>query len=384
MNPIYLDNASTSYPKAPGVSEAVKLCLDGVSGSIHRSGLGQLPGAEEVVWETREKLARLFNFPTAENVVFTMNITQSLNFLLKGLLKPGDHVVVSSLEHNAVMRPLLQLEKEGVELTRVWGDAQGRVQAAQFAREIKANTRLIVVTHASNVCGTILPVAEIGQLCAEHGLYFILDTAQTAGVLDIDFAQLKAHAIAFTGHKGLLAPQGTGGFVLCGELAAQLEPLISGGTGSFSEYEHVPPYLPDKFEAGTMNLPGIYGLNAALDYLAKTGLKAIREKEMFLAEVLLEGFGNMEGAILVGPTTREGRVAVVSVDFPWRDNGEIAYRLEKDYGITTRCGLHCAPTAHKTLGTFPRGTVRFSPGHFNTEKEMHSVIAAVHRILADS
>lgn len=384
MKRIYLDNAATSYPKAPGVSEAVKYCLDEVSGSINRSGSAGFSTAQEVVWETREQIAALFNFPQAENVIFTLNVTQSLNFLLKGLLKPGDHVLVSSLEHNAVMRPLLQLEQQGVEHSRVWGNKEGRVQTAQFEEQIKPNTKMVVVTHASNVCGSVLPVEEVGALCEQKGLIFIVDAAQTAGVLELDFQKIKADAIAFTGHKGLLGPQGIGGFVLTDELAQQMEPLISGGTGSFSEHEQVPPYLPDKFEAGTMNLPALYGLHASLRYLATTGLEAIRAKELALTQILLDGFADLDGAVLVGPRSLDERVAVVSVDFPGRDNGEMAYRLDIEYGIQTRPGLHCAPTAHKTLGTFPQGSVRFSPGHFNTEQEMHAVIAAVRRILADS
>lgn len=384
MKRIYLDNAATSYPKAPGVSEAVKYCLDEVSGSINRSGSAGFSTAQEVVWETREQIAALFNFPQAENVIFTLNVTQSLNFLLKGLLKPGDHVLVSSLEHNAVMRPLLQLEQQGVEHSRVWGNKEGRVQTAQFEEQIKPNTKMVVVTHASNVCGSVLPVEEVGALCEQKGLIFIVDAAQTAGVLELDFQKIKADAIAFTGHKGLLGPQGIGGFVLTDELAQQMEPLISGGTGSFSEHEQVPPYLPDKFEAGTMNLPALYGLHASLRYLATTGLEAIRAKELALTQILLDGFADLDGAVLVGPRSLDERVAVVSVDFPGRDNGEMAFRLDKEYGIQTRPGLHCAPTAHKTLGTFPQGSVRFSPGHFNTEQEMHAVIAAVRRILADS
>jgi cysteine desulfurase family protein len=384
MNGVYLDNAATSYPKAPGVSDAVKRCLDEVGGSVHRSGLGSLPAADELVWETREKLASLFNFPHAENVVFTMNVTQALNFLLKGLLRPGDHVLVSSLEHNAVMRPLVQLERQGVTYSRIWADREGHLSADLFRDQIKSSTRLVVVTHASNVCGTLLPVEEIGVLCEQYGLIFILDTAQTAGAVDIDFQKTKAHAIAFTGHKGLLGPQGIGGFVLRSELAERMEPLISGGTGSMSESEEVPPYLPDKFEAGTMNLPAVCGLHAALEYLEKTGLEAIRTKELALTQILLAGLAEIEGVRVVGPSSIQGRAAVISVDFPGRDNGEIAYRLEKDFGIVTRCGLHCSPAAHQTLGTFPKGTVRFSPGHFNTEEEMRAVLTAVHRILAET
>ena len=383
MTRIYLDNAATSYPKAPGVSEAVRLCLDELSGSVNRSGFNSPFGADELVWETREKVAAFFNFPSPERVIFTMNITQSLNFLLKGVLHPGDHVLVSSLEHNAVMRPLLQLHGQGVEFSRVLADPQGRLSPQAFAEQIKPNTKMIAVTHASNVCGTILPIEEIGKLCAKEGLLFIIDTAQTAGVLDIDFHRVKAHALAFTGHKSLLAPQGIGGFLIHEDVAERMVPLISGGTGSFSEFEQVPPYLPDKFEAGTLNLPGICGLKAALEYIEEVGLDTIRQKELALTERLLTGLADMEGVRLVGLPSTEGRVAVVSVDFPGRDNAEIAYCLAKYHGIQTRCGLHCAPSAHRTLGTFPQGTVRFSPGHFTAEEEIDSTLAAISTVLAE-
>lgn len=381
MQEVYLDNGATSYPKAPGVGEAVKHFLDDIGSNVNRSGYAASLAAEEIVFETRERLCRLFNFGHPENVIFTLNVTQGLNFLLKGFLQPGDHCIVSSMEHNAVMRPLMQLKKRGVEFSRLQCDERGRLDPGDLYPLIKANTKAVIINHASNVCGTVLPVAEIGKICAERGLRFIVDTAQTAGILDIDFQKIRADALAFTGHKGLLGPQGTGGFLLSPELARTLEPLISGGTGSLSEQEEPPPYLPDKFEAGTLNLPGIFGLHAALAYIEKTGTGAIRKKELELAALLLEGLSVIGEARLVGLEGLENRTAVVSVDFPGYDNAEIAYLLDRDYGIKTRCGLHCAPAAHKTLGTFPRGTVRLSPGHFNTREEIEYTLSSIHKVL---
>ncbi|MGB4418046.1 MAG: aminotransferase class V-fold PLP-dependent enzyme [bacterium] len=381
MQEVYLDNGATSYPKAPGVGEAVKHFLDDIGSNVNRSGYAASLAAEEIVFETRERLCRLFNFGQPENVIFTLNVTQALNYLIKGLLQPGDHCIVSSMEHNAVMRPLMQLKKRGVEFSRLQCDERGRLDPGDLYPLIKANTKAVIINHASNVCGTVLPVAEIGKICAERGLRFIVDTAQTAGILDIDFQKIRADALAFTGHKGLLGPQGTGGFLLSPELARTLEPLISGGTGSLSEQEEPPPYLPDKFEAGTLNLPGIFGLHAALAYIEKTGTGAIRKKELELAALLLEGLSVIGEARLVGLEGLENRTAVVSVDFPGYDNAEIAYLLDRDYGIKTRCGLHCAPAAHKTLGTFPRGTVRLSPGHFNTREEIEYTRSSIHKFL---
>ncbi len=383
MKIIYLDNGATSYPKAPGVGDAVKRFIDDIGSNVNRSGYTGSLAAEEVVFETREMLGRLFNFELSENIIFTMNITYGLNFLLKGLLNPGDHCIVSSMEHNAVMRPLMQLKEKGVEFSRAMCDATGRLDPSDLYSHIKQNTKVVVVTHASNVCGTILPVEEIGRFCEKKGIIFIIDTAQTAGILDMDFKKIKADAIAFTGHKGLLGPQGTGGFLISHEIAQSIDSLISGGTGSLSEYEEQPPYMPDKFEAGTMNLPGIYGLNAALRYIEQIGIDAIREKELELTEMLLEGLCSIKGAHIAGLKETNGRTAVVSADFEGLDNAEVAHRLDKYYGIKTRCGLHCAPSAHRTLGTFPQGTVRFCPGHFNTKEDIKTTITSVSRILKD-
>lgn len=383
MKKIYLDNGATSFPKAPGVGDAVKRFINDVGGRVNRNGYRASLSAEEIVFETREKLAGLFNFKQPENIIFTMNITYGLNFLLKGLLKPGDHCIVSSMEHNAVMRPLMQLKEKGVEFSRVDCDLMGRLNPDDIKKHINRKTKLVIINHASNVCGTILPLEDVGRICHEEGLIFIIDTAQTAGIVDIDFQRTGAHAIAFTGHKGLLGPQGIGGFLIDDGIAKTMETLISGGTGSLSEYEEQPSYMPDKFEPGTLNLPGIYGLHRALEYIEEVGTGYIREKEEYLTGLLLEGMENIHGAHIVGLKDIHGRTAVVSVDFKSLDNADVAYRLDRYYGIETRCGLHCSPSAHKTLGTFPHGTVRFSPGHFNTKEDIERTLFAVSDIIKE-
>lgn len=381
MKKIYLDNSATSFPKAPGVGEAMRHYIEDIGSNVNRGVYQDALSAQETLLETREKLCRLFNSPKPDNVVFALNVTQSLNILIKGLLKKGDHCLVSSLEHNAVMRPLTQLQKQGVSFTRIPCNSAGILDMNALASVKKAETKAVIMTHASNVCGTILPIEQAAKFCRENGLVFILDAAQTAGFLDIDMAKLDIDALAFTGHKSLLGPQGTGGFIITDKLAHSLEPLLSGGTGSLSDSEEVPPYLPDRFEPGTPNIPGIYGLHAALSYLEKTTLKKIRELALSLTALFLEGISDLKGISPVGLPGAAGRTAVVSLDFPGRDNGEIAYRLARDYGIMTRSGMHCAPAAHKTLGTFPRGTVRFSFSHFNTREEVLYVLQALGEIL---
>lgn len=383
MKRVYLDNGATSYPKAPGVGDAIKHYIDDIGCNINRSGYDSSFSAEEIVYETREMIAELFNFNIPENVIFTMNVTQSMNFLLKGLLKPGDHCIVSSMEHNAVMRPLMQLHKTGIEFSRIECDFYGRMDANDIYKHIKNNTKAVIINHASNVCGTVLPVYDVGRICKEKDLFFIVDTAQSAGILDINFEELNADAVAFTGHKGLLGPQGTGGFLINNKLAETIDTLVSGGTGSLSEFEEQPHYMPDKFEAGTMNLPGIFGLHAALEYINKVGINTIRERELVLTKLFIDGIKDLDGIKLAGLEGTDGRTAVISLDFPGRDNAEIAYLLDTQFGIKTRCGLHCAPSAHKTLNTFPQGTVRFSPGHFNTEEEIQYTVSAINKALKE-
>lgn len=383
MKRIYLDNGATSFPKAPGVVESISNYLISVGSNVNRGSYDTSFEAENIVYETRELICELFNFKKAENVIFTKNITESLNILIKGLLKSGDHVIVSSMEHNAVMRPLNSLEKYGVEYSRVQCNSLGELNLDDVVKSIKPNTKAIIMTHASNVCGTILDLKNVGRICKEKGLYFIIDSAQTAGFLDVDYEDLNADAIAFTGHKSLLGPQGIGGFIISDELASKVEPLIEGGTGSLSDEEIQPEYMPDKFEPGTLNIPGIYGLNASLKYVLKEKVSTIREKELYLVEHFLEGLLNMPGIHIVGKKDLSHRTAVVSIDVPGKDNADVSYELSSGFGIMTRCGLHCAPSAHKTLGTFPRGTVRFSFSHFNTIAEVKYTIDAIHKVLKD-
>lgn len=382
MRKIYLDNGSTSFPKAPGVGKAMASFIENVGVNIGRGGYEEAYSAAEVVLDTREKLCRLFHFDQPENVVFTSGITASLNILLKGLLQPGDRVLTTSMEHNAVMRPLRQLEQEGVEVVLIPCKSDGTLDFEAFIDLATPGTRALVMTHASNMCGTIMPVKDVAEYCQTLGIWTIVDCAQTAGILPIDMEGWGVDAIAFAGHKGLLGPQGIGGFLITDDLAAEINPLLSGGTGSISHLETVPDFMPDRFEPGTQNLPGIFGLHAALSYLEEVGIDRICQHEMALAARLLEGLSKLEGIRVAGRTQLTGRTAVVSVDFLQMDNADAAYLLEDKYGIMTRCGLHCAPQAHKTVGTYPQGTVRFAPGRETTEADIDAALAAVREILA--
>ena len=381
MKYVYLDNGATSYPKAPGVAKSMSDYILNVGTNIGRGAYDSSYEAENIVYETRELICELFNFDKPENVIFTKNVTESMNVLIKGLLRDGDHVVVSSMEHNAVMRPLNALGDK-IEYTRVQCNKLGELKIEDVENSIKPNTRAVIMTHASNVCGTILDLEKVGEICKRNNKFFIIDGAQTAGFSDIDFQRLNADAIGFTGHKSLLGPQGIGGFVVNDRTAGEMNTLIEGGTGSLSDTERQPDYMPDKFEAGTLNIPGIYGLNASLKYLFSYGIKNIREKEVYLLDKFLEGLLNVKKIRLVGKTTSDDRTAVLSVDFIDDDNGLVAYELGKEYGIMTRSGLHCAPSAHKTLGTFPEGTARFSLGHFTTLEEIEYSISCINDIVS--
>ncbi|UFH65128.1 aminotransferase class V-fold PLP-dependent enzyme [Clostridium cadaveris] len=384
MKNVYLDNAATSFPKAPGTAEAITNYILNIGSSINRGAYSKAFEAENIAFETRELLCELFNFSKPENVIFTGNITQSLNILIKGLLKPNDHVIVSSMEHNAVMRPLNSLEKIGIQISKCPCDNLGQLDLSALPNLIKSNTKAVIMTHASNVCGTILPLKEVGEICREHNLFFIIDSAQTAGFLDLDFQSLNASAIAFTGHKGLLGPQGIGGFLINNELNSHISPLIEGGTGSLSELETQPLYMPDKFESGTPNIPGIYGLNASLKYILKEEISNIREKELMLTAAFLEGISSINGINIIGLKGIENRTPTISLDFIGMDNGIICHVLNKNYGISTRSGLHCAPSAHKALNTFPKGTVRFSFSHFTTLEDISYSLGAISSIIKNS
>ncbi len=384
MNKIYLDNGSTSFPKAPGVGRAMADFIEKVGVNIGRGGYEEAYSAAEVVLDTREKLCRLFRFDKPENVIFTSGITASMNILLKGFLRPGDVVLTTSMEHNAVMRPLRQLEEKGVQVELIPCKSDGMLDLEALPGLLDRNPRAVVMTHASNVCGTVMPVKEVAALCRARGVRVMVDCAQSAGLIPVDMTDWGVDAVAFAGHKGLLGPQGIGGFLITDELAAQVDPLLSGGTGSISHLETVPAFLPDRFEPGTANLPGIFGLHAALCWLEEQGIDKLFAHEMACTARLIEGFSALEGVRVAGRTQLTDRTAVVSIDFLHRDNADAAYLLEDKYGIMTRCGLHCAPTAHKTLGTFPQGTVRFAPGHATTMAEVEAAIAAVAEILAEN
>lgn len=380
MHPIYLDNASTSFPKPACVPDAVYRYMTACGSNVSRGGYRSAYSAEELVFETRERLCALFHGGDARCVVFTPNITTSLNLLLKGFLHPGDHVLVSSMEHNAVMRPLRQLEAAGVMFDRVPCNPDGTMRLSEAEALVRENTKLFVCLHASNVCGTLLPIKEIGAFCLRHQLRFFLDSAQTAGVFPIDMQACHIDAVAFTGHKGLLGPQGTGGIVLREDLAQELTPLLAGGTGSMSHTEFMPEFLPDRFEPGTMNLPGLAGLHAALGFLMETGLDTIRAHELALTKRFLERIQPMQadGRLqILGLPGTENRAGVVSVQTTARDCADTAAELDETFGISTRVGLHCAPAAHQTLGTFPTGTIRFSFGFFNTEDDADRAAAAL-------
>lgn len=377
---IYLDNAATSFPKPPEVGRAMCRYLDFCGANANRGSYSSAYEVDGMLFDVRHRIASLFGAASERRVVFTKSVTESLNVVLKGLLSPGDHVVVSSMEHNAVMRPLVQLGSRGVSFTRAPCDGQGRLDPSDLERCLRPETRAVVMTHASNVCGTILPIEEVGALCAERGLVFVVDAAQTAGTVPIDVAAAHVDALCLAGHKGLLGPQGTGGIVLSEELATSIDPLVAGGTGSASDSEEMPAFLPDRLEAGTLNLPGIAGLGAALEWLERTGPASVRAHELALTSRFIDGLEELESAgrvRRVGLRGVEGRTGVVSVQCLRRDAAEVAFGLDESFGIMVRVGLHCAPSAHRTLGTFPTGTVRFSFGWANEPEEVDAALDAL-------
>lgn len=374
---VYLDNAATSYPKAPGVASAMADYVEKVGATINRSSYASAQEAGLVTLSLRERLCRLFNHPDATHAVLTPGATAGLNMVIKGLLRPGDHCLVSSMEHNAVMRPLVQLEREGVAFERIPCDAQGCLRLEALPGMIKLNTRLVVMAHGSNVCGTVQDAEAVGKICRERGVPFALDAAQTAGHIEVDFERFGLSALVVPGHKGLLGPQGIGALLLDADFARRLTPLVAGGTGSASDSEELPGWMPDRFESGTPNMPGVYGWEAALGWLENTGIETLENHEKTLSKRFLEGIYGLKNVKLYGATVPEGRTGVFSVGFLNCDNAEAAWRLEREFGILTRCGLHCAPSAHKTLGSFPEGSVRFSTGWANTEADIDAALSAI-------
>ena len=395
MEKIYLDNGATSFPKPVEVADAVYDYMTKCGSNINRGGYEVAYDLEGTVFETREMLVDMFGGTDCKNVVFTKNVTESLNIVLKGFLRPGDHVLTSSMEHNAVMRPLVQLEKAGVAFDRIPGTEAGELVVDAIEGMIRPNTKAIVMTHASNICGTINPLAEVGAICRKHGLKFFVDSAQSAGIIPIDMKEMNIDALCFTGHKSLLGPQGIGGFIITEEMIPLIDPILSGGTGSISHTEEIPDFMPDRFEPGTMNLPGIVGLNAGLTWIKAKGLDAICEHELALTQRFIDGLLPLEEAGLVricglrncyaekNGASVPVRTGVVSIQTLKVDCADAAFRLDFEFGIETRVGLHCAPNAHKTLGTFPTGTIRFSFGNFNTEADVDAALNAIKAIVEE-
>lgn len=380
MKRIYFDNAATSYPKPEGVGEAMLKYIKDIGCNVNRSGYSEAYMAENTLYDTRQLLCDMFHGGDPKNVVFTSNVTTSLNIILKGLLKEGDHILTSSMEHNAVMRPLTQLSLKDITFDRIPSFCDGTPDLLSLPSLLKKNTVAVVITHASNVCGSMTPLYEIGKFCKENNLYFIVDSAQTAGAFPIDIQDMNIDALAFTGHKSLLGPQGIGGFILKEHMVKLISPLISGGTGSISHTENIPDFMPDRFEPGTLNIPGIYGLNASLNYINKTGMENICNFELELTKAFLEGLTDNKKIIIYGKKDIIDRAPVVSIQVTDIDPAQLAYTLDSKYNIQTRVGLHCAPFAHKTLGSYPAGTVRFSFGHKNNLTEVKHCIKALEEI----
>jgi cysteine desulfurase family protein len=379
---IYLDHAATSWPKPPEVIRAISGFLETAGANPGRSGHRLSIEAGRIIYDTREALAEFFNAPDPLRVIFTLNATQAINLGLFGLLRPGDHVVTSGIEHNSVMRPLRELEHRGVRLKVVASNRDGSLPPEDVVRSMTLSTRLVAITHASNVTGTILPVSEIAAAAHRAGALLLLDAAQTAGVLPIDMKAMGIDLLAFTGHKGLQGPPGTGGLVI-GERVntSEMQPIVHGGTGSRSESEFQPEDCPDRFESGTINTSGIAGLGAGVRWVLSRGMDAIAAHERELTKAFLEGLGNIPGITIHGPCDSLERIAVISFTARNLRVSEIGLLLDDEYGILSRVGLHCAPSAHRTIGTFPEGTVRFAPGISTTLAEVRAAIEAVARIL---
>lgn len=377
---IYLDNGATSFPKPPAVSAEMAACMRRYAANAGRGSHRLSVYAAEKIWETRELLARLFHVRAPERIVFTQNCTDSLNIGLKGLLEVGDDLVISNMEHNSVYRPSLALSKKGVRTLFAEAEADGTITPEAVLRQITPRTRMICLQHASNVGGGINPIGEIGRMARECGILFMVDAAQTAGTVPIDVERDCIDLLAFPGHKGLLGPQGIGGLYIREGILPKT--LREGGTGSFSESVEMPAFLPDRLEAGTVNLPGIVGLSGGVRFVLSKGVSNIERHEKRLCAQFIRAMKTVPGVRVLGPETPENRVGVVSLSIKGRDVGEIARLLDQKYGIATRAGLHCAPLAAAHFGVLEEGSLRFSPGVFTTPSEMEYAARAMREILS--
>lgn len=375
-NLIYMDNGATSFPKPPGVSRAMLHFLSDVGGSPGRSGHRLSQEAARIVFDCRESLAALFAVPDSRRIAFTLNATEALNTAFLGLLREGDRVVTTGMEHNSVMRPLRELVRSrGISLHVASCDRQGRLDLDELELALEKGTRLVAVNHASNVTGSVVPLERVGSLARSAGALLLVDAAQSAGVIPIDVIRDGVDILAFTGHKGLLGPQGTGGLWV--REGVDVGPLCRGGTGSNSELEEQPDFYPDRLESGTHNAVGLAGLRAGVEFLRTAGVDVVAAHERSLAARLLEGLGTLRGVTLHGPAAREDRTSVISFTVPGMAPSEVGFLLDEAFGVLTRVGLHCAPGAHRTIGTYPEGTIRLSPGYFTTPGEIEKVLEAV-------
>lgn len=376
---VYVDNASTSWPKPESVYVAMDEFLRRNAGNPGRGSHSMALAAAEIVEETRVLLARLFNIPTPERIIFTLNCTDAINIALKGLLKPGDEVLTDSIGHNSLVRPLRKLERHGVVVKRVPPmTGNGVLSPKDIAAAITDKTRLLVVTHGSNVNGVVQPIETYGEVARQHNIIFMVDAAQTAGRYPIDVQASYIDLLAFPGHKGLFGPPGTGGLYISERV--DLETLREGGTGTFSEIEEQPDVFPDKYESGTLNTVGICGLGAGLKFIFEQGLEQIKAKEERLTKRLLQGLAQISGVSTYRAGNGAEQTAVISFNIQEYSPTEVGIILDQAFDIKVRTGLHCAPSVHHLIGTFPHGTVRLSPGYFNTEEEIDVVINAIEKI----
>jgi cysteine desulfurase family protein len=374
--PIYMDNAATSWPKPEETLTAMADYARSVGANPGRSGHRMSVDAGRVIFDTREAVAELFGVTNPLQIIFTKNATEALNIAIFGLLKPGDHVITSGMEHNSVMRPLRAMEKRGVELSVVPCSPSGEMSPDDVDRAIKKTTRAIYLTHASNVTGTIMPISKVGKIARKKEVLFCIDAAQTAGVIPISVEEMSIDLLAFTGHKSLFGPQGTGGLYIRNGLEGEISPLTMGGTGSRSESQEHPDFLPDKFESGTPNSIGIAGLGAGIQFIRRTGIESIRKKEQELTAMLIDGIASITGTTLHGCLDPERQTAVLSFNIEGMSPAEVALALDEEFNIMSRPGLQCAPAAHQTMGTFSEGTVRLSPGYFLEKADIEKCILA--------
>lgn len=378
MKPIYLDHAATSWPKPPVVAEAMVRFLEEVGANPGRSAHSRSIEAARIVYGARDAVAELFGVRDPSRVVFGFNLTEALNLALQGLLKPGDHVITSGLEHNAMMRPLRALEAKGVVVTVSPMTPDGDIDLVQLEAAIRPETVLIAINHASNVSGMRQPISQVGRIARAHHLLFLVDSAQTGGCFPIDMEDSKIDLLAFTGHKSMMGPTGTGGLVIGSRVDLdRFEPLVRGGTGSLSESDEQPAFLPDRYESGTPNVVGLAGLEAGVRWVLQQKVVTILQREEELTQQLIDGLSAIPGLQLLGRGDASIQTPTVSFQLADIEPSEIGLRLDEDHGILCRVGLHCAPAAHRTLGTFPGGTVRLSLGPFIESHEIDRALEAI-------